>query len=87
MLIIFFISLALSNLILLIIIEIVFSGDVLKDNYSGSIREMLSIALPMVVSNACETVMVFFTDRLFLSKLGMEEMSAAMAGGISAFFL
>lgn len=86
MLIIFFISLALSNLILLIIIEIVFSGDVLKDNYSGSIREMLSIALPMVVSNACETVMVF-TDRLFLSKLGMEEMSAAMAGGISAFFL
>ncbi|PLX66135.1 MAG: MATE family efflux transporter [Denitrovibrio sp.] len=58
----------------------------MKDNYSGSIKEMLSIALPMVVSNACETVMTF-TDRLFLSKLGMEEMSAAMVGGISAFFM
>ena len=57
-----------------------------EDNYSGSIKEMFSIALPMVVSNACETVMTF-TDRLFLSKLGMEEMSAAMVGGLSAFFM
>jgi len=56
------------------------------NNYSGSIRQMLSIALPMVVSSACETVMVF-TDRLFLSRLGMEQMSAAMAGGLSAFFM
>jgi len=56
------------------------------DEYSGSIREMISIALPMVVSNACETVMIF-TDRLYLSRLGMEEMNAAMAGGISAFFM
>jgi MATE family multidrug resistance protein len=32
-------------------------------------RELLAIALPMVVSQACDTVMMF-TDRLFLSKLG-----------------
>jgi len=47
---------------------------------------MISIALPMVVSNACETVMTF-TDRLFLSKLGMPQMSAAMGGGLSVFFI
>ena len=29
---------------------------------------MLAIALPMVVSQACETVLIF-TDRLFLSRL------------------
>jgi MATE family multidrug resistance protein len=52
---------------------------------SGGIKEMLAIALPMVVSNSCETVMVF-TDRLFMSKLGMEQMNATMSGGISAFF-
>ena len=41
---------------------------------------MLAIALPMVVSQACETVLIF-TDRLFLSRLGSVPMSAAMAGG------
>ena len=47
---------------------------------------MLSIALPMVVSNACETVMIV-TDRIFLSKLSLEHMSAAMGGGLSVFFI
>ena len=36
---------------------------------AGGIRELLAIALPMVVSHACETVMTF-TDRVFLSRLG-----------------
>lgn len=58
----------------------------LNENYSGSVREMIAIALPMVVSSACETVMMF-TDRFFLSKLSMEQMSACMGGGISVFFL
>ncbi|XOB64942.1 MATE family efflux transporter [Deferribacteres bacterium DY0037] len=53
---------------------------------SGSVKEMVSIALPMVVSSACDTVMMF-TDRLFLSKLGSEYMSAAMGGGLAAFML
>jgi len=53
---------------------------------SGSVKEMISVALPMVVSSACETVMMF-TDRLFLSRLGSEHMSASMGGGLSAFML
>ena len=40
----------------------------------------------MIVSQACETVMIF-TDRLFLSRLGPEYMSAAMAGGLSSFMV
>ena len=52
----------------------------------GGIREVLSIALPMVVSYACETVMIF-TDRLFLSQLGPEMMNASMAGGVSGYML
>jgi len=52
----------------------------------GGIREMLAIALPMVVSHACDTVMTF-TDRLFLSRLGAEQMSAAMAGGLTCFMM
>ncbi|MCP4456115.1 MAG: MATE family efflux transporter [Planctomycetes bacterium] len=50
----------------------------------GGIRELLVIALPMVVSHACDTVMVF-TDRLFLSRLGAVHMNASMAGGLSCF--
>jgi MATE family multidrug resistance protein len=50
----------------------------------GSVRELLAIALPMVVSQACDTVMIF-TDRLFLSKLGANEMNAAMGGGLTCF--
>lgn len=53
---------------------------------AGGLREMLAIALPMVVSQGCETVMIF-TDRLFLSRLGPVTMSAAMAGGLSSFML
>ncbi|MBN1507743.1 MAG: MATE family efflux transporter [Sedimentisphaerales bacterium] len=51
---------------------------------AGGMRELLAIALPMVVSHACETVMTF-TDRLFLSRLGPEQMNAAMAGGLTTF--
>lgn len=50
----------------------------------GGMRELLAIALPMVVSQACETLMMF-TDRLFLSRLGPEYMSAAMGGGLTCF--
>jgi MATE family multidrug resistance protein len=50
----------------------------------GGILELLAIALPMVVSNACETTMMF-VDRLFLSKLGPGTMGASWGGGLSAF--
>ncbi|MBL8014371.1 MAG: MATE family efflux transporter [Candidatus Omnitrophica bacterium] len=52
----------------------------------GSIGEMISVALPMMVSFACDTVMIF-TDRLFLSKLEPQSMSAAMTGGLSVIVL
>ena len=60
--------------------------DKLVDSQSGGVRELLAIALPMVVSHACDTVMTF-TDRLFLSRLGPEQMNAAMAGGLTCFML
>ena len=47
---------------------------------------MVTIALPMVISCACETVMTF-TDRLFLSRLGSEQMSAAMGGGLTCYMM
>ena len=45
---------------------------------------MLEIAFPMVVSNSCETLMLF-ANRVFLSWVEPEYMSAAMAGGLTAF--
>ena len=47
---------------------------------------MVAIALPMVVSQGADTVMIF-TDRLFLSRLGAVPMSAAMAGGLTSYML
>ena len=49
-----------------------------------NLKSLLYIALPMVVSQASETVMLF-VDRLFLSWLGKSYISAAMSGGLSAF--
>jgi len=50
------------------------------------IKEMLAIALPMVVSGSCDTIMIF-TDRLFLAKLSPEYMNASMGGGLTSFML
>jgi MATE family multidrug resistance protein len=50
------------------------------------LRRLLGIALPMVVSQASDTVMMF-TDRLFLSRLGDIYISAAMSGGLTAFMV
>ena len=52
----------------------------------GSISQMLVIALPMVVSQACDTAMIF-TGRLFLAKLQPELMNAAMGGGLTVFMI
>lgn len=52
----------------------------------GGVREMFAIAMPMVISTSCETVMTF-TDRLFMSRLGPEQMSAAMGGGLTSFMM
>ncbi len=41
---------------------------------------MLVLAFPMIISSACDGVMTF-TDRLFLAKVGSEQMNASLAGG------
>lgn len=55
----------------------------IRENYHGrgGVGEMLAIALPMIMSTACDAVMIF-TGRLFLSRLGPEYMNAAIGGGV-----
>lgn len=57
-----------------------------KRKSRGGILEMLDIATPIVISQACYTLMIF-TDRLFLSRLGPEMMNASMAGGLTSFMM
>jgi MATE family multidrug resistance protein len=47
---------------------------------------MIVIALPLVVSNACDTIMIF-TDRIFLSRLDPHLMNASLGGGVTAFMM
>ena len=49
-----------------------------------TLQDILAIALPMIISQASETIMLF-ADRLFLSRLGKEFMAAAMSGGLTSF--
>ncbi len=51
---------------------------------AGGIAELFAMVLPLVISQACETIMMF-TDRLFLARIGPENMSAAMGGGLTCF--
>jgi MATE family multidrug resistance protein len=48
------------------------------------LRELLNLALPMVVSQGSFAAMVF-ADRLFMSFIGPGHMAAAMGGGIASF--
>ncbi len=50
----------------------------------GGVSQLLTIAFPMMISLACDTVMMF-TDRVFLSYLSPSHMSSAMTGGMTAF--
>lgn len=52
----------------------------------GGIREMVDVALPMILSLSCETFMTFM-DRLFLSRLGGAHMAAALSGGVGSFLI
>ena len=52
----------------------------------GGIRQLMGIALPMVVSQACDTVMIF-TDRLFVARIDPQLMNAVMGGGLTAFMM
>lgn len=62
-------------------------GKVLRRYFSGynkpgGIKDLLVIAFPMMISTACDGVMTF-TDRLFLARIGTEQMNAALGGGIT----
>lgn len=46
----------------------------------GNVRDVLIVALPMLLSMSFDTFMTF-ADRLFLSRLAPEYMNAALAGG------
>ncbi len=51
-------------------------------NQPGGLKDLLSIAFPMMISTACDGVMTL-TDRLFLGRVGSEQMNAALSGGVS----
>jgi MATE family multidrug resistance protein len=51
-----------------------------------TLRRLLGIALPMVVSQASDSFMMF-ADRMFLSRVGELELAASMAGGLTMFML
>jgi len=48
-----------------------------------SLRQVLSFAIPVMLSQAAETVMTF-TDRLFLAQLDKFNLAAALSGGLSS---
>ena len=50
-----------------------------------TLRELLRLSLPMVVSQGSFAVMVF-TDRLFMSFIDAPHIAAALGGGVAAFF-
>jgi len=52
----------------------------IKFRKNGDIRDVLIIALPMLLSMSFDTLMTF-VDRLFLSKLGPAEMNASLGAG------
>lgn len=49
-----------------------------------TLKHMLAIALPMIVSQASETVMLFM-NRWFVSNLGADHIPASMIGGLTQF--
>jgi MATE family multidrug resistance protein len=51
-----------------------------------TLNRLLSIALPMVVSQASDSLMMF-VDRVFLSRVGELHLAASMAGGLTMFML
>ena len=57
-----------------------------KNVKNSTLRRLLIIAGPMVISQASDTIMLFF-DRLFLSRLGEEYFAASMSGGLSQLMI
>jgi MATE family multidrug resistance protein len=51
---------------------------------AGGIAALIPIAVPMILSNIFDTVMMF-VDRLFLAYVGKEHMAACMSAGLTAW--
>ncbi|AFG38707.1 MATE family efflux transporter [Spirochaeta africana] len=49
-----------------------------------STRRLLAMAVPIILSQATETVMMF-ADRLFLSRVSLVHLAAGMSGGLASF--
>ena len=49
-----------------------------------TLRELLRLSLPMVVSQGAFAAMVF-TDRLFMSYIDSAHIAAALGGGVASF--
>jgi MATE family multidrug resistance protein len=58
----------------------------MADSTEIKLGRILKIALPIVVSRASYTAMLF-VDRLFLSRVGKHELAAAMSGSLSSLVL
>ena len=58
----------------------------MADIVEPKLGHILKIALPIVISRASYTVMLF-VDRLFLSRVGKHELAAAMSGSLSSLVL
>lgn len=56
----------------------------LRFNSRPRLRDIGNIALPMVVSQASETIMMF-VDRLFVSRLTPLHIAGAMSGGVTSY--
>jgi MATE family multidrug resistance protein len=52
---------------------------------AATLRQLLSLSLPMVVSQGAFAVMIF-TDRLFMSHIDSVHIAASLGGGIASFF-
>ncbi len=51
-----------------------------------NLRSMLNVAIPMIVSQSTESIMLFF-DRVFLSRLSPIHLAASMSGGLTSFMI
>ncbi|MDZ7784932.1 MAG: MATE family efflux transporter [Halioglobus sp.] len=51
----------------------------------NTLRELLRLSLPMMVSNGAFAVMIF-TDRIFMSYIDPAHIAAALGGGVASFF-
>lgn len=58
----------------------------MENHNSSTLKRLLVIAVPMVISQASDTIMLF-ADRLFLSRLGGEYLAASMSGGLTQLML